>query len=221
MNRRCLASFASIKTDFPCRPLFYAKNKFFYDSKTSSITCFECNKRLLPPDENAVLNHKCNFADTLNLEDVKLASSLETCSYNSALQLPVNKLSSNRTSETVNQTSLSDDSRRMEDISRHAKKLSVDDVQMEKLENRLKSYNRANFVFPIAVRALALAGYYYVGPKDTVKCFSCKRKAEKWVTGDVPLVEHRRLNPECIFAQMPEGERHTRLDNNVKPTRLV
>ena len=51
--------------------------------------------------------------------------------------------------------------------------------------------------FPVE---LALAGFFYTGMSDKVVCFSCSGGLNKWKKSDVPLIEHLRSFPECMFA---------------------
>lgn len=46
---------------------------------------------------------------------------------------------------------------------------------------------------------LARAGFYYVGPADTVKCAFCNGKLLNWKLSDDPLFEHKKHYPRCTF----------------------
>ncbi|XP_041434090.1 uncharacterized protein LOC121398819 isoform X2 [Xenopus laevis] len=47
---------------------------------------------------------------------------------------------------------------------------------------------------------LAEAGFYYVGPWDRVRCFSCGKRLHNWQPGDVPLTRHLNSFPGCLYA---------------------
>lgn len=46
---------------------------------------------------------------------------------------------------------------------------------------------------------MAAAGFYYLGKKDTVKCFECGVEVCKWKPTDNPWVEHVNVAPRCNF----------------------
>lgn len=49
---------------------------------------------------------------------------------------------------------------------------------------------------------LAEAGLYYTKEGDVVKCFACDVKLSQWLSTDIPLCEHRKWSPGCIFLSM-------------------
>ena len=49
---------------------------------------------------------------------------------------------------------------------------------------------------------LALAGFFYTGISDKVICFSCSGGLNKWKKSDIPLTEHLRSFPECMFIRL-------------------
>jgi len=46
---------------------------------------------------------------------------------------------------------------------------------------------------------LAMAGFYYTGEGDRVRCPYCQAVFEHWHPRDVPYAEHRRQSPDCPF----------------------
>lgn len=44
---------------------------------------------------------------------------------------------------------------------------------------------------------LSLAGFFYTGIGDRVKCFSCGGALQNWTIRDDPVTEHRRWFPDC------------------------
>jgi len=53
----------------------------------------------------------------------------------------------------------------------------------------------------ISPAELAKAGFYYVGPRDTVRCTFCSGKLVNWKATDNPMFEHRRHHPHCPFVR--------------------
>ena len=78
--------------------------------------------------------------------------------------------------------------------------LSFSEVQMEYRENREATFRDIPWPYPVKGDELARAGFYAVGPRDRVRCFSCKKRIKNWRIGDNAMSEHRRLSPFCAFA---------------------
>ncbi|KAK3593115.1 hypothetical protein CHS0354_018242 [Potamilus streckersoni] len=51
---------------------------------------------------------------------------------------------------------------------------------------------------PFAMRIVG-AGFYYAGHKDQVICYCCGSRKEGWVLGDIPLLIHQNMAPDCGF----------------------
>ena len=49
---------------------------------------------------------------------------------------------------------------------------------------------------------LAKAGFYYMGQRDECICFSCGQKLGGWERTNIPLDEHLKWSPNCIFLKM-------------------
>ncbi|XP_050413934.1 baculoviral IAP repeat-containing protein 3 [Patella vulgata] len=89
--------------------------------------------------------------------------------------------------------------------------------------------------------ALAKAGFYYTGPGDMVRCFSCGIKLKKWERYDIPVGEHYKWSHDCLFLntlllkmttvievrkedsfnQAPTGERNASQPCSTLPTRIA
>ncbi|XP_026819389.1 death-associated inhibitor of apoptosis 2-like [Rhopalosiphum maidis] len=50
-------------------------------------------------------------------------------------------------------------------------------------------------------RKMAEAGFFYTGNKDCVQCSKCCKSFYPWKKGNVPVLEHRRHNPDCSYIQ--------------------
>ncbi|KAG7264642.1 hypothetical protein CRUP_000171 [Coryphaenoides rupestris] len=54
------------------------------------------------------------------------------------------------------------------------------------INRRLDSFRDSSLVKVMSVGGLARAGFYFTGPADRVRCFSCKKTVENWSHGDQP-----------------------------------
>lgn len=52
---------------------------------------------------------------------------------------------------------------------------------------------------------LAIAGFYYQGMNDQVKCFHCNGGLKCWMINDEPWFEHARWFPTCQFVYLIKG----------------
>ncbi|KAK3097746.1 hypothetical protein FSP39_012736 [Pinctada imbricata] len=58
---------------------------------------------------------------------------------------------------------------------------------------------------------MAIAGFYYAGYGDYVRCFFCGGGLRNWEPGDDPWVEHARWFPKCAFVKHNRGEKFIQL----------
>lgn len=61
---------------------------------------------------------------------------------------------------------------------------------------RYRTFRNFPFSFPNKC-TLALAGFYYIGPGDDVRCHFCRILINRWEQGDDVFKEHRRWSPSC------------------------
>uniref|UniRef100_A0A803JT52 Uncharacterized protein n=1 Tax=Xenopus tropicalis TaxID=8364 RepID=A0A803JT52_XENTR len=97
--------------------------------------------------------------------------------------------------------------------------------EVSEISIRIESYNVAKKHFPYQTSdKLAWAGFFYVGPGDRVRCFSCGGEVDNWEPGDVPLTRHQLFFPHCSYVQglsirhsyfMEEGVGPGFLDTNI------
>lgn len=73
--------------------------------------------------------------------------------------------------------------------------MSTNDLNRE--ENRLKTFDASWPHAFISPRILAKTGFYYIGPHDQVKCYFCKVEVSSWEMGDNEVTEHSRWSPNC------------------------
>lgn len=58
----------------------------------------------------------------------------------------------------------------------------------------------------ISKTSLAEAGFIYTGHDDIVQCPACNVEGYRWVTGDVPMEDHRIWSPNCPFIRSTEHD---------------
>ncbi|KAM9833564.1 E3 ubiquitin-protein ligase XIAP [Syngnathus typhle] len=67
------------------------------------------------------------------------------------------------------------------------------------MSDRLHSFNGSTLAEQVPPERLARAGFYYTGPADRVRCFSCRMNVENWCRGDIPVERHKEVSPLCTF----------------------
>ena len=72
-------------------------------------------------------------------------------------------------------------------------------LNMSPIDDRIRTYQGTENLFPVSIQSLAEAGLYYKGPGDMVRCGYCKKSLKKWAYGDEPMQEHARISPHCSF----------------------
>jgi len=72
--------------------------------------------------------------------------------------------------------------------------------------SRLKTYERSKFrwVSP-SPSELSEAGFYFIGPRDNVQCFSCDTAQNYWKPAEDPWVRHGRRSPSCDYVIETRG----------------
>ncbi|AUR45139.1 inhibitor of apoptosis protein 3 [Spilosoma obliqua nucleopolyhedrosis virus] len=71
-------------------------------------------------------------------------------------------------------------------------------VNMEFKSARLATYTNwpVSYLEP---ERMAASGFYYLNRGDEVRCAFCKVEIMRWLEGDDPAVDHKRLAPQCPF----------------------
>lgn len=67
-------------------------------------------------------------------------------------------------------------------------------------DERLLSFEKWNGVLPPV--ELALAGFYYTGESDIVRCFWCKVDIHRWKAGDMAIKDHLKYSKNCTYAKL-------------------
>ncbi|KAK0063292.1 E3 ubiquitin-protein ligase XIAP-like isoform X9, partial [Biomphalaria pfeifferi] len=63
---------------------------------------------------------------------------------------------------------------------------------------------------------LSLAGFYYVGYGDCVRCFNCGGGLHDWKEDDDVWVEHSKWFPECTYVIEQMGELFVQIVQQLK-----
>lgn len=72
--------------------------------------------------------------------------------------------------------------------------LETDDAQdFSLISSRVDSFRGSSLVQQVPAKRLAQAGFYFTGPADRVRCFSCQKTVENWHTGDRPVQRHHEV----------------------------
>ncbi len=73
----------------------------------------------------------------------------------------------------------------------------------KKLLVRYESFKSHENLFHVSIYAIAHAGFFYSSTTDTdhVRCPWCQVGFFHWKAGVIPLVEHLKNSPQCIFMQ--------------------
>ena len=69
---------------------------------------------------------------------------------------------------------------------------------------RVKTFKGA--FFPLDVKYIAEAGFFYTGDVDATICFFCGGGVFQWKASDNPWVDHARYFPHCQFVLLTRGE---------------
>ncbi|XP_038606477.1 baculoviral IAP repeat-containing protein 7 isoform X2 [Tachyglossus aculeatus] len=77
--------------------------------------------------------------------------------------------------------------------------LDVAKPSMRSEKRRQRTFLQWPSTAPVSGLDLAKAGFFFVGPGDSVKCFCCGGILKSWVPGDSPMSEHQRFFPNCDF----------------------
>ncbi|XP_053735640.1 E3 ubiquitin-protein ligase XIAP isoform X1 [Synchiropus splendidus] len=67
------------------------------------------------------------------------------------------------------------------------------------MNRRMDSFKGSNWANQLSAKRLAMAGFYFTGEADRVRCFSCKKIVENWCQDDAPVERHKEVSPTCKF----------------------
>ena len=69
-------------------------------------------------------------------------------------------------------------------------------------KSRIQSFENKQDSFAQKTGDLASSGFFYIGPGDVVKCFSCGLQLGLWREKDDVEYEHKRWSPSCTFLNL-------------------
>ena len=74
---------------------------------------------------------------------------------------------------------------------------------MKDVTSRIRTYVKWPHIKSATLNAkqMALAGFFYLGYADEVRCFHCGVRLRSWRPSDDPVAEHIKSFPHCEFAQ--------------------
>lgn len=56
----------------------------------------------------------------------------------------------------------------------------------------------------VCIEEMAQAGLFFTGSSDNVACIYCNVMLHEWKSGDVPIMDHHKYSPNCLFLHNPE-----------------
>ncbi|XP_060070474.1 uncharacterized protein LOC132550425 [Ylistrum balloti] len=78
--------------------------------------------------------------------------------------------------------------------------------ELSDVNERFETYNNWPSDFVVQTpRQLAIAGFFFTGVTDTVRCHYCDGGLREWEPGDIPWVEHAKWFPHCKFVLKIKG----------------
>ncbi|KAJ8014966.1 hypothetical protein DPEC_G00021250 [Dallia pectoralis] len=72
-------------------------------------------------------------------------------------------------------------------------------VDWSSIDMRRDSFRDTPLAQQVSVDRMARAGFYFTGPADQVRCFSCHKTVENWCGEDAPVERHAEVSPNCKF----------------------
>ncbi|XP_041434513.1 uncharacterized protein LOC121398946 isoform X2 [Xenopus laevis] len=166
-------------------PLQLAQAGFYYLGPEDRVRCFSCGGELerwedwdVPLTRHLHFFHNCPYA--LQQSAKRTGAQIQKQEHTEPITIK---------ERVVLALQSSSNSHRMK---------SCEDMSVE--YNRLDTYRgrRGHFFYKNQL-LLAHVGFYYVGPGDRVRCFSCGGELEKWDYWDDPLTRHLHSFPDCTF----------------------
>ena len=102
-------------------------------------------------------------------------------------------------------------------MERHIKKIN-DPIY---IKHRLKTFELCppEYIKDDLKHILAISGFEYIGPQDTVQCMFCFLKLAFWKHEDDPLLEHAYMSPRCSLVEEMTSESMIDIIIGVKYTR--
>lgn len=182
-----LATFSNWPVSFIVSPESLAKTGFYYLKQGDKVKCTYCSIIIgrWEPGDIAEAEHKrqspsCVFLNRDNQQNGALANQ----------------------SNMINLRALDED---MRDLGVQNHRIPKH-PNLSTLDSRLSTFTAWPRDNPLGPHSLAVAGFFYDGHGDQVRCFHCDGGLLKWTSGDEPWSEHARWFPECHFVLLVKGE---------------
>ncbi|XP_075925694.1 baculoviral IAP repeat-containing protein 7-like isoform X3 [Petromyzon marinus] len=183
-----LLSFSTWPESSPVRPADLARAGLYYVGPNDRVACFYCSGVMrdweegdVPAKEHERHFSTCAFAmGSSNTGNIPLAQA-QQASFLPDTQNSACSASMARTTRARN-------------------------PEMHSVVARLATYQAWPSTANVAAQPLAIAGFYYTGHGDNVKCFHCDGGLRNWEQGDNPWYEHGKWFPRCAFLLQQKGE---------------
>ncbi|XP_043851379.1 baculoviral IAP repeat-containing protein 2-like [Dromiciops gliroides] len=205
-----ISTYSAFPVNVPVSERSLARAGFYYTGVNDRVKCFCCGLMLdnWKQGDNAIDKHKqlypsCAFVQNL-ISVNNLGSSSQAAFSSSGINNVTCSLSPNSEQSGYFSGSYSSfpldpvTSRAVEDLS--SLNTSPYSYSMNTEEARFLTYQTWPLTF-MSPSDLAKAGFYYIGPGDTVACFACGGKLSNWEPKDDAMSEHRRHFPNCPFLE--------------------
>jgi hypothetical protein len=72
-------------------------------------------------------------------------------------------------------------------------------VGFKNIRNRHSSFSGKEHFFQTNIQFFVMAGFYYIGPFDKVKCAWCNGMLYNWEECDIPSKQHIKHFPQCEY----------------------
>ncbi|CAB3367899.1 Hypothetical predicted protein [Cloeon dipterum] len=223
-----LASF-SLWTKTKPTPKALAEAGFFYKGEKDEVICFYCGKSLSGWKENDVplVEHAKWFKDcpfVASFRGQKHAQETSCAKPPDQTTTDIDQLERgsdpvNELENTANKFPLVGPSSGNEtdaELPPNASMPNAKHPEFYTMKMRLASFSLWTKTKPTQ-KALAEAGFFYLGEKDEVICFYCGKSLSGWKENDVPLVEHAKWFKDCPFVASFRGQKHAQETSCAKP----
>ncbi|KAL5005066.1 hypothetical protein ScPMuIL_018522 [Solemya velum] len=217
-----LATFCDFSTQDCARPIRLAEAGFYYSGENNIVVCFSCGVRYdvcsnrgNPYEVHKRLSSTCKIVmkkETRNVpikphsriqsSDTHFLSNDQTAASGTPVG-PISHIAYNSnlvSSELPGRTTQSGQRSTIGVVSEKPKH-----ERYAVLAIRLSSFSGWPVYKSQTPQELAMAGLFYAGFGDAVRCFFCGGGLRNWEDSDDPWVEHARWFPKCSFVQQVKG----------------
>uniref|UniRef100_A0A646QCJ6 Inhibitor of apoptosis 2 n=1 Tax=Hemiscolopendra marginata TaxID=943146 RepID=A0A646QCJ6_9MYRI len=178
-----------------------AKAGFYYVGPNYRVQCFSCQETISEWDygdqvlqKHGTLNPHCDFVNQKS-NNVPFIPKTN-------VQTPRPLITNLSRTSVFSNTSTSNNSLLNGEVSRSTaeEKIWSSFAVLRNESERLKTFKGWPLPF-VRVEDLAKAGFFYLKDGDKVQCFFCKGVVGEWERDDIPMSEHQRHFPNCLFVR--------------------